>query len=253
MDRREMLARLGGTGAGLALGGGGGGGAVAEAADHPDGPARAADSPLGGIHAHFCGIHVAKKDPRFQLVTQHYCTAHDNNDHDAGDAGQGRDPLFQCLLYDSTSPGARLLGVEYIISDARYRGLPEAEKRYWHPHTYEVLSGGLIAPAMPPAEEASFMKGLLTTWGKAWHTWPDPSTAVPMGEPLLIWSLTGDGQVDPRLVAERDRQFGVSTRAIGERRREQIGYRAPNVPPPRSLDALGRQWTADGDDRPTPL
>jgi hypothetical protein len=32
--------------------------------------------------------------------------------------------------------------------------------------------------------------------GKAWHTWPGPSTAVPVGEPLLPWSLTGDGQAD---------------------------------------------------------
>src|SRR5437762_1418496 len=81
-------------------------------------------------------------------------------------------------------------------------------KKYWHPHTYEVLGGGLIAPGMPAEDELKFMKMILTTWGKAWHTWPDPHTAVPIGEPLLIWSLMGDGQADEKVVAARDKEFG---------------------------------------------
>jgi hypothetical protein len=56
--------------------------------------------------------------------------------------------MFQCVLFDSTGANAKLLGVEYVISDATYRALPEAEKKYWHPHTYEVLGGGLAAPGM---------------------------------------------------------------------------------------------------------
>ena len=46
--------------------------------------------PTGNHHLHFCGIHVAKKDPRIQIVTQHYC----------GMVGKG---MHQCLLYDSTA------------------------------------------------------------------------------------------------------------------------------------------------------
>jgi Protein of unknown function (DUF1264) len=147
---------------------------------------------------------------------------------------------------------AKLLGVEYIISDREYRKLPEGEKQYWHPHTYEVLGGGLIAPGMPEEEERKFMQGVMTTWGKTWHTWPDPRSAVPIGEPLLIWSLMGDGQADERVVAERDRQFNVSTSEIRKRRGEQIGLEAPQVALPRTLADLGRQRTNSGDDKPTP-
>jgi len=43
-----------------------------------------------------------------------------------------------------------------------------------------VLRGGLIAPSMKPEDEMKFMKHILTTWGKTWHTWPTV-TAVPMG------------------------------------------------------------------------
>jgi hypothetical protein len=196
-------------------------------------------APLGNHHLHFCGIHCAKKDPRIQIVTQHYC----------GMVGGG---LHQCLLYDSVGRNARLLGVEYIISDEAFRKLPDVEKRYWHPHTYEVLSGELISPGMNPEDEMAFMKGLLLTWGKTWHTWPDPTTPVPLGEPLLMWSHTADGQYDPQLVAGRDKVFGVDTASIRRKRIDAIGYEVPAVPQPKDLDVVGRQWTARGEDKPTP-
>ena len=46
-----------------------------------------------------------------------------------------------------------MLGVEYIISDALYQGLPAAEKAYYHPHTYEITAGLLVVPGMPAEEE----------------------------------------------------------------------------------------------------
>jgi hypothetical protein len=226
MDRRELFGVLGALGVGAAA-----------RADH--GNKTVEGSPMSGGHAHFCGIHVAKNNPKFQLVTQHYCAAHG-------------DDMFQCVLFDSAAKGAKLLGVEYIITDERYRKLPEDEKPYWHVHTYEVLSGGLIAPGMSDDDERKFMKMILTTWGKAWHTWPDPRTAVPMGEPLLIWSLTSDGQVDEKLVATRDRDFKISTEEIRARREKELGLQPPSVSVPKSLKDLGRQWTDDGEDKPTP-
>jgi hypothetical protein len=160
--------------------------------------------------------------------------------------------VHQCLLYDSLGKNARLLGVEYIISDEMFRKLPDAEKKYWHPHTYEVLAGGLIAPSMNPDDEMAFMKALLTTWGKSWHTWPDPTTPVPMGEPLLMWSFTGDGQSDEKVISARDKEFGVTTAEIRKKRTDAIGYEVPAVPQPNDVNTIGRQWTADGKDEPTP-
>jgi hypothetical protein len=159
--------------------------------------------------------------------------------------------MHQCLLYDSTEKNARLLGVEYIISDRIYRELPEPEKKYWHQHTYEVLAGGLIAPSMKPEDELAFMKALLTTWGKSWHTWPDPRTPVPLGEPLLMWSLGGDGQVDEAVLTGRDQQFQVSAAKIREHRCNALGLEVPKVSHPKSMDHAGRQWTNEGPDEPT--
>jgi hypothetical protein len=239
MNRRQMFKLCGGVGVGLALGGPSPAGHGSKGPGHDGaGP----QGPLHAPHAHFCGIHVAKEDPRFQLIVQHYCAAHTG--------GGQRDAMFQCVLFDSDSANARLLGVEYVITDQSYRQLADGEKKYWHPHTYEVLAGGLVAVGMEAEAERELMKTVLTTWGKAWHTWRDPRTSVPLGEPLLAWSLTADGQVRDGVIAQRDRQFNVSTARIRARRCRELGLEVPQVAPPRSLDAVGRQWTDGGDDRP---
>jgi hypothetical protein len=190
-----------------------------------------------------CGIHSAKKDPKIQVIAQHYCAAHSSDEHG--------DTMFQCVLFDTAGKNAKLLGVEYVITDRTYRQLPDEEKKYWHPHTYEVLGGMLIAPGMESEEEKKLMKMLLTTWGKAWHTWPDQESAVRLGEPFLVWSLTGDGQADEGVVEERDKQFNVSTARIRERRGQQFAYAVPQVSLPSSIATVGRQWTDGGDDKPT--
>jgi len=45
------------------------------------------------------------------------------------------------VIFDSDEPGARLIGIEYIISERVYKGLNEEEKKLWHSHIHEVKSG----------------------------------------------------------------------------------------------------------------
>jgi len=235
MDRRHWLGLIG-SGVGVSLSG-----STLEADEHRSDQKGEGGlmAPVQSLHAHFCGIHIAKSNPKFQLIAQHYCMARSEEMH-------------QCLLYDSCEKNAKLLGVEYIVSDRIYRQLPDAEKKYWHPHTYEVLAGGLIAPSMKPEDELAFMKALLTTWGKTWHTWPDPRTPIPLGEPLLMWAVTGDGQLEESVLGARDKQFNVKAAEIREKRGQSIGWQVPKVSLPRSVDQVGRQWTDDGEDEPTP-
>src|SRR5579884_1055093 len=227
MDRRKAL-----NGLGIAAGGLFARGCLVpgiEAAEHRS------KTPVEGFHLYLCAFHIAKKDPKFQIEAHHYCS-------------MVAEEVHQCVIFDKVGDKARILGVEYIISDRLYRGLPDAEKKYYHPHTYEILSGQLLAPDLPEKEEKKLMAGLVTTWGKTWHTWPDPKTALPMGEPLLMWSITKDGQLDPALLAARDRRLKVSTAKV-RKRRASLG-RVPQIDPPKSVDDLGRQWTNDGPDKP---
>lgn len=193
-------------------------------------------APVEKMHLYLCAFHIAKENPKFQIEAHHFCSP----------AGK---EIHQCVVFDSNDVNARLLGVEYIITDEAYRRLPEAEKKFWHPHAYEILSGQLVAPDMPKEGDDMF-PGLIRTWGKTWHTWRDPSTEFPVGEPLLMWSANGDGQIDNALIGKRDAKFGVSTDRIRERRKA-YGFAVPSIPPPRSMSEPGRQWTPSGPDEPT--
>jgi Protein of unknown function (DUF1264) len=228
MDRRDVLSLLGATAAGMTVGISDRG--AAGAAESHEGVA-----PVEGFHLHLCAFHIAKKAPKFQVQAHHYCS-------------MVNEEARQCIIFDSAGKGARILGVEYIISDRLYRGLPDAEKKYYHPHTYEVLSGLLIEPGMSELAEHDLMGKLVRTWGKTWHTWPDPKAALPMGEPLLMWSHTKDGQIDPELLAGCDRRLKVSTQRA-RRARADLGP-VPQVNPPKSVEEIGRQWTNDGPDEP---
>lgn len=151
------------------------------------------DSPIRAIHAHVCGFHFYSGDMKRALRVDHYCS-HLN------------DEVLQCVIYDSDKKNARLIGIEYIISEARFTQLPAEEKALWHSHRYEVMSGLLIAPELSGPAEDALMKELVVTYGKTWHFWQvDRGDALPLGLPKLMMGFTADGQADPRMVAERDR------------------------------------------------
>ena len=222
MNRREALGAAGLGALGLA--------GVARA-DH-DKPANA-KLPPERLHAFLCAYHIIKKSPETVIEAYHYCAP-------------VRDGVHQCIIYDHDRPGAKILGVEYIISDAIYRTLKDDEKKYYHPHSYEVTAGLLIAPTMPEDDEKKLMEGLVTTWGKTWHTWPDPAADLPLGEPILMWAATKDGQIPVKTLVERDKKFKVGTRALREKR-SYIGP-VPQIDAPKSVDDIGRQWTNEGPD-----
>jgi hypothetical protein len=226
MDRRQVLSALGGTALGLA--------AESNRVPHvAAGEVGGNMKPVKELCTFLCAFHLAKKDPKIVIEALHYCSTLTEEIH-------------QCVIFDAE--GKKLLGVEYIITDKLYRDLPDEEKKYYHPHTYEVISGQLIAPDMAKAAEKKYMKDLLSTWGKTWHTWPDPKSPLPMGEPLLMWSATKDGHVPAEMIRARDEQFHVSTGVIGKRRAE-LGP-LPQIDFPRSVNAIGRQWSIDGPDEP---
>jgi Protein of unknown function (DUF1264) len=79
--------------------------------------------PIGDIHAHVCGIHFYSGDMNRQIIAEHYCS-------------HFSDEVLQCVIYDSNKPGARLIGVEYIVSAKIFDSLPAEEKKLWHSHNY---------------------------------------------------------------------------------------------------------------------
>ena len=155
--------------------------------------------PIEAITTFLNGFHFYADDMGRQIEAHHFCI---HLQHD----------LHQCIIFDSNRPGARLIGVEYIVSEERFRELPEDEKQLWHSHHYEVKSGELIAPGIPEAAELAYFKDLVSTYGKTFHTWQIDRDDFPYGIPQLMMGFTQDGQLDERLVEARDRRLGVSSK-----------------------------------------
>lgn len=155
--------------------------------------------PLSAINLYLDGFHFYADDMGRQVEAHHYCT-HLTED------------LHQCVIFDSNDDHARLIGVEYIVSERLFQQLPADEKPYWHSHHYEVKSGLLMMPGIPDRVEREAMESLVTTYGKTWHTWQiDRGDQLPLGIPQLMMGFTRDGQVDASKVRDRDTRFEIST------------------------------------------
>lgn len=162
--------------------------------------------PLKGFDVYVVGFHCAKGEPDFQMEAHHFCRVVNGD-------------LLQCVLFDGNTADANLIGVEYIVSGRLFDTMPDEEKPYWHPHNYEVFSGQLIAPGLPEAAEKAFMKQLVNSYGKTWHTWHTsgrgggPGMNLPYGDPKLMWSFNRDGECDETLRHDRDRAMGLDSDA----------------------------------------
>ncbi|MFC4158705.1 OBAP family protein [Chitinimonas lacunae] len=162
--------------------------------------------PLEAVSAYLDGFHFYNGDMDGQMEAHHYVTVLNED-------------VMQAVIYDGNTRDAKLMGVEYIISERLFLGLPEEEKKLWHSHRYEVKSGSLVAPGLPEVAEKALMGKIVSTYGKTWHTWhTDRDKALPLGVPALMMGFTKDGQLDPRLLADRDRRFGIDTAAIARGR-----------------------------------
>ncbi len=172
--------------------------------------------PIGAINTYLDGFHFYSGKMKLQMEAHHYCAILN-------------DDVIQCVIYDGNVRDAKLMGVEYIIDERLFAGLPVTEKALWHSHRHEVKSGQLIAPGIPRVAEHALMEKLVHTYGKTWHTWhTDLHQALPLGVPQLMMGFTADGQVDPQMIAARDKRFGVDTAANRKEREEIV---APPVDP----------------------
>jgi hypothetical protein len=126
----------------------------------------------------FAGVHLRKDRPEESRVAYHFCKPVNGD-------------VSQCILYDGLGPDARLIGIEYLVTDEIHRRMPPEEQAYWHDHKFEVDAGLLRSLTQSGTEEAATLAKVRTLWGKVYHTWvsgPD----YPQGPARLFWSVTGE-------------------------------------------------------------
>jgi len=73
--------------------------------------------PINQICDHVVGFHFYTGDICRQVIAHHYFSVINED-------------VRQCVVYDSDKSDAKLIGVEYIISDRLFLTLPEEEKNF---------------------------------------------------------------------------------------------------------------------------
>lgn len=173
-------------------------------------------TPVNQLNMYLDGFHFYNGNMQGQMEAHHYCS-------------KLNEDVTQCVIYDGNGKNAKIMGVEYIITEKLFKTLPEDEKKLWHSHQYEVKSGELIAPGIPIAAEHELMEKIVSTYGKTWHTWhTDQNLELPLGSPALMMGFTKDGQLKKELVEDRDARFKVS---MADKRENRKDIPAPPVLP----------------------
>ena len=156
-------------------------------------------TPLKKFNTYLDGFHFYNGNINAQMEAHHYVNQINND-------------VYQAIIFDGNGENAKIMGVEYIITEKLFKTLPEAEKKLWHSHVYEVKSGTLIAPGIPEKAEHELMEKIASTYGKTIHTWhTDQERTLPIGSPMIMMGFTKDGQLHQHLQDERDKRFKIST------------------------------------------
>jgi hypothetical protein len=172
-------------------------------------------APVDAMNVYLVGFHPMKNDPEHQMEAHHFCR-------------QVNEDFAQCALFDGNTASANLNGIEFIISEKVFETLPPEERKYWHPHNGEILSGQLVAPGIPDVAEKELMRSKMNSYGKTWHVWmTDKGDKLPTGEPMLAWSFNRDGEPRPGLVEERDKQMGLNSQEIRQKRQDLVPFAKP--------------------------
>lgn len=165
-------------------------------------------TPLKAFSVYLDGFHFYNGNMQAQMEAHHY-------------VNQLNEDFYQAVIFDGNGKDAKLMGIEYIITEKLFKQLEKEEKLLWHSHHFEVSSGSLIAPGIPEPAEHELMEKLVSTYGKTIHTWhTDQQRSLPIGSPMIMMGFTAEGQLDKALLADRDKRFEVNSQKLKNKRRD---------------------------------
>ncbi|RZC46752.1 hypothetical protein C5167_039705 [Papaver somniferum] len=164
--------------------------------------------PIKQVNQHVCTFAMYSHDMTRQIQTHHYVTRINQD-------------FLQCAVYDSDSTTARLIGVEYIVSDRIFESLAAEEQKLWHSHAYEIKAGLWMNPRVPEMIQKSELQDLAKSYGKFWCTWQvDRGDVLPLGAPSLMMSPqeVNLGMLKPELLKRREDKYKVSNESLMQSR-----------------------------------
>jgi hypothetical protein len=148
--------------------------------------------PAQGFDIHVMAPHVV--DGMVMGPFHHYCKQ-----------AQEKPLILECLLYTSTDPYARMVGVEYFIDKELTRPNLRLDlwNQFYHDHEVEIATGRVVVLDRPEPEAKALAEAAARTDGIIWKLWLHDQP-VPNGEARPAQSvghrhrLEGPGPPAPR-------------------------------------------------------
>lgn len=122
------------------------------------------------------------------------------------------EPVIECLIYESTDPGARLEQMEYIIAKSitRNGSVTLADwNKYWHDHKQEIETGRVQVLDLPPDKAKRVAELVSTTDGIIFHLWGHDQE-VPSGRVVIPQSVGHVNLTESELKAGAKESANVS-------------------------------------------
>lgn len=130
----------------------------------------AGERPSDGFTLHIDAIKHFPGNP--DLIAHHFCKL----------VAGG---FYECQLYDSDAPDARLVGVEVVVPADMYAKFSADEKALWHYHKTEIPKVQATLPDLSPEEAAKVVASLQETYGKIYLLWDPAKSNQPIGSPTV--------------------------------------------------------------------
>jgi hypothetical protein len=112
-----------------------------------------------------------------------------------------------CLVFDSNSPNATLIGVDFLIPAKDYASLPAREKPHWlHDTIQSAQNEHLVYPNLTPQQKQQLFNKIGDTYSKTIIFW-DPKDKLPSYPPQIVLesmvnenlTSTSSGQEPPHI------------------------------------------------------
>jgi len=135
----------------------------------PAGPPPRPASPADGHDIHVSAPHVV--EGKVMGPYHHYCKPVSSE-------------VFECLIYDTTDPGALMVQVEYFIAKtvSRPNVSLKAWNKHYHDHELEIATGRVQVHDRSPEEAAKIAEAAKQTDGIIFHLWWPHGAKAPTGE-----------------------------------------------------------------------
>ena len=138
--------------------------------------------------------------------------------------------VTQCLLYDGLGKGAKLFGVELVVSADLFSTFSAQEKNLWSSHVFSIKAGVLVHPMLSEKDDLKSLQNGVTTYGKVINFF-HPDSDMPYDNSQAGYGIVNQAQLDliTSLAETMDKEANLRTTYLQRASTRRAAMTFPSV------------------------